>query len=113
MSDQVIRVRCGNFLVLASMAKLASSPFGVELSPIHVRDAAEIERAVAAFARESNGGLIVTASSATAVLQCEGYNSGFEWFQVNVCIRRRCRIEQHSDPVYARRNLLTCRSSTK
>ena len=39
-------------------------------------------------------------------LQCEGHSSCFEWFQVNVCIRRRCRIEQHSGPVYARRNLL-------
>jgi putative ABC transport system substrate-binding protein len=45
----------------------ASSPFGMELSPIDVRDAGETERAIAAFARESDGGLIVTASSATAV----------------------------------------------
>ena len=34
----------------------------VEVSPINMRDAGEIERAVAAFARASNGGLIVTAS---------------------------------------------------
>jgi hypothetical protein len=34
----------------------------VELSPVNVRDADEIERAVTAFARSSNGGLIVTAS---------------------------------------------------
>jgi putative tryptophan/tyrosine transport system substrate-binding protein len=34
--------------------------FGVELSPISVRDAPEIERAVTAFARGSNDGLIVT-----------------------------------------------------
>ena len=33
---------------------------GVEVSPINVRDAGEIERAVAAFARSSNGGLVVT-----------------------------------------------------
>ena len=36
---------------------------GVEVSPINVRDAGEIERAVTAFAREPNGGLIVTASA--------------------------------------------------
>ena len=36
---------------------------GVEVSPVNVRDAAEIERAVAAFARSPNGGLIVTASA--------------------------------------------------
>jgi putative ABC transport system substrate-binding protein len=37
--------------------------FGVELSPINVRDVDEIERAVAAFASSSNGGLIVTGST--------------------------------------------------
>jgi len=37
--------------------------FGVELSPVNVRDAGEIERAVAAFARTPNGGLIATASA--------------------------------------------------
>ena len=43
-----------------------SSPFGVELSPIGVRDTSEIERGVKAFAQEPNGGLIVTSGS-TAV----------------------------------------------
>lgn len=37
---------------------------GVELSPVNLRDAGEIERAVAAFARSPNGGLIVPASAA-------------------------------------------------
>jgi ABC-type uncharacterized transport system substrate-binding protein len=37
--------------------------FGVELTPVGVRDADEIERGVATFARSSNGGLIVTASN--------------------------------------------------
>ena len=36
--------------------------FGVELSPVDVREADEIERAVAAFAPGSNGGLIVSSS---------------------------------------------------
>jgi ABC-type uncharacterized transport system substrate-binding protein len=35
---------------------------GVELSPVDVHDPGEIERAITAFARTSNGGLIVTAS---------------------------------------------------
>jgi putative tryptophan/tyrosine transport system substrate-binding protein len=35
------------------------------LTPINVRDAGEIERAVATFARSSNGGLIVTGSALT------------------------------------------------
>ena len=34
----------------------------VEVNPVNMRDAAEIERAVTAFARSGNGGLIVTAS---------------------------------------------------
>jgi hypothetical protein len=34
----------------------------VEVSPVNVRDAPEIERGVAAFARSGNGGLIVTGS---------------------------------------------------
>jgi putative ABC transport system substrate-binding protein len=45
----------------------AASAFGVELRPVDVRDAGEIERAVAAFAHASNGGLIVTASVAAVV----------------------------------------------
>jgi putative ABC transport system substrate-binding protein len=36
----------------------------VEVSPINVRDASEIERAIAAFARTANGGLVVTGSAA-------------------------------------------------
>jgi putative tryptophan/tyrosine transport system substrate-binding protein len=35
---------------------------GVEVSPLNVRDAGEIERDITAFAREPNGGLIVTGS---------------------------------------------------
>ena len=41
--------------------------FGVEVSPINVREAGEIERAVANFARSANGGLIVTGSALAAV----------------------------------------------
>jgi putative ABC transport system substrate-binding protein len=45
----------------AAMQAVAPS-LGLELSPIDVRDAAEIERAVTAFARGSKGGLIVASS---------------------------------------------------
>ena len=41
--------------------------FGVELGPVDVRDAPEIERAVTAFASQTNGGLIVTASALAIV----------------------------------------------
>jgi putative tryptophan/tyrosine transport system substrate-binding protein len=40
----------------------AAPSFGIEVSPVNVRDAPEIERAVAVFARSPNGGLIVTGS---------------------------------------------------
>jgi putative tryptophan/tyrosine transport system substrate-binding protein len=39
----------------------------MEVSPINVRDAGEIERAIAAFASTSNGGLIVTGSALVVV----------------------------------------------
>lgn len=38
----------------------AAQSLGVNLTPVSVRDAGEIERGVAAFARSDNGGLIVT-----------------------------------------------------
>jgi putative ABC transport system substrate-binding protein len=41
--------------------------FGIELSPIGIGDISETERAVSAFARDSNGGLIVTASGPSIV----------------------------------------------
>jgi putative ABC transport system substrate-binding protein len=47
---------------LGALQAVASS-FSVELRPVGVRDAGEIERAVLAFARGANGGLIVTGST--------------------------------------------------
>ena len=46
----------GQFAAIQTVA-----PIGLELSAIDLRDAGEIERAVAVFAKGSNGGLIVTA----------------------------------------------------
>jgi putative ABC transport system substrate-binding protein len=51
---------------LGAILSVAPS-FGVELRPVGVRNAGEIERAVAAFAHESNGGLIVPASGLAIV----------------------------------------------
>jgi len=51
---------------LSAIQAVAPS-FGVELSAVGVRDADEIERTVAAFARSSNAGLIVTASTSATV----------------------------------------------
>ena len=43
--------------------KSVAPSFGVELRPIDVRDAGEMERALAAFAGSPNGGLILTGSA--------------------------------------------------
>ena len=51
---------------LGAIQSVAPS-FGVELSPVDVRDVREIEGTVAAFARGSNGGLIVTGSALAVV----------------------------------------------
>jgi putative ABC transport system substrate-binding protein len=53
----------GQFAVIQS----AAPGVGVDVSPINLRDAAEIERAVAAFAQTANGGLIVTTSALSVV----------------------------------------------
>jgi ABC-type uncharacterized transport system substrate-binding protein len=45
----------------------AAPSFGVELSPIGLRDAGEIERAISAFARASNGSVIVTSGTQSIV----------------------------------------------
>jgi putative ABC transport system substrate-binding protein len=39
----------------------------VELRPVDMRDAGEIERAITAFAASSNGGLIITASNMATI----------------------------------------------
>ena len=61
--DSAIAAGPGQFGAIQSVA----SSFGVELSAYGVRDGAEIERAIAAFARAPEGGLIVTASALAAV----------------------------------------------
>jgi len=53
----------GQLAVIQSVARSV----GVDVSPLNVRDASEIERAVTAFARSSNGGLIVAASTVANV----------------------------------------------
>ena len=45
----------------------AAPSFGLEVSPIDPRDGKDIERAITAFARGSNGGVIVTASGSADI----------------------------------------------
>jgi putative ABC transport system substrate-binding protein len=61
--DSTVTAGIGQFAVIQSVAPSV----GVDVSPITGRDASEIERAIAAFARTSNGGLIVTASALAGV----------------------------------------------
>jgi putative ABC transport system substrate-binding protein len=61
--DPTIPAGIGQFAVLQSVAPSG----GMELIPINVRDASEIERGLTAFARSDNGGIIVTASALSFV----------------------------------------------
>jgi putative ABC transport system substrate-binding protein len=58
LRDPAIASGIGQFGAIQS----AAPTLGMEASPVNVRDAGEIERDIAAFARSSNGGMIVTAS---------------------------------------------------
>jgi putative tryptophan/tyrosine transport system substrate-binding protein len=59
LRDAGLSVGAGQFGAMQSVAP----SFGVELRPIDVLDAPEIERAITAFARSANGGLVVTGSA--------------------------------------------------
>jgi putative tryptophan/tyrosine transport system substrate-binding protein len=59
LRDPAIASGIGQFAAVQAVAP----SLGVELSPVDVRDAPEIERAVTAFARSSNGALIVPGSA--------------------------------------------------
>jgi putative ABC transport system substrate-binding protein len=59
LRDAAVPAGTGQFGAIQSVAPSV----GVEVSPVNIRDAGEIERAVAAFARSAKGGLIVTGSA--------------------------------------------------
>jgi putative ABC transport system substrate-binding protein len=61
--DAALTAGIGQFAVIQSVAPAA----GIEVSAIGLRDASEIERGVAKFARSPNGGVIVTASALSVV----------------------------------------------
>ena len=63
LRDPAIAAGLGQWGAIQAMAPSV----GVEVIPINVHDAREIERAVAGFARSSNGGLILTASALAVV----------------------------------------------
>jgi ABC-type uncharacterized transport system substrate-binding protein len=63
LRDPAIAAGIGQFAVIQSVAP----SIGVDVSPVNLGDAAEIEREIAAFAQSPNGGLISTASALLAV----------------------------------------------
>jgi putative ABC transport system substrate-binding protein len=63
LRDPAVAAGVGQFAVIQSVAPSV----GVDVSPVNITDAAEIERAVTAFAHSANGGLISTASALSAI----------------------------------------------
>jgi len=63
LRDPAIASGIGQFGAVQAVAP----SYGVELNPIDVRDAGEIERAITAFAHAPNGGLIVSGSPLAAI----------------------------------------------
>ena len=59
LRDPAIASGPGQFAAIQAVA----SSLGVELRPVDVRDASEIERAIAVFAQSANSGVIVTGST--------------------------------------------------
>jgi len=63
LRDPAITAGIGQWATIQSV----SSSVGIEVTPISLVDAGEMESALAAFARSPNGGLIVTGSALTVV----------------------------------------------
>jgi putative ABC transport system substrate-binding protein len=61
--DPAITAGIGQFAIIQSVATSA----GVDVRPVNLSDAGEIESAITAFARSPNGGLVVTASAWSVV----------------------------------------------
>ena len=63
LRDPVLPSGTGQFAAIQAVAP----SLGVEATPVNMRDASEIERAITAFARSPNGGLILTGSALAVV----------------------------------------------
>jgi putative ABC transport system substrate-binding protein len=72
LRDPAISAGTGQFGAIQAVAP----SLGVEVSPVNVRDAGEMERAIATFARSSNGGLIVTPSGLAASSRSDRHSGG-------------------------------------
>ena len=63
LRDPSLPAGVGQFAVIQSVAP----PLGIEVSPVNVRNAADIERDVGAFARATKSGMIVASSTSALV----------------------------------------------
>jgi hypothetical protein len=63
LRDPAVSAGIGQFAVIQSVA----GSVGLEVVPVNLSDAAELERELAAFVRSANGGLILTASALSAI----------------------------------------------
>ena len=73
----------------------------VEVNPVNMRDAGEIERAVAAFARAPNGGLIVTASAAGEASSRSDHHAGGPAQAARGLLRTLLRRRRRPDLLWA------------
>jgi putative ABC transport system substrate-binding protein len=89
LRDPDIPSGIGQFAIIQSVAP----PLGVEVSSINIREAGEIQRAVAAFARSPNGGLIIT-PSALAVAHREIIVSLAAQYRLPAVYYRRWFVDQ-------------------
>ena len=97
LRDPAIASGIGQFGAIQSVAP----SFGVEVSPVDVRDAGEIERAVTAFARSPNGGLIVTASALAARSSRSDHRAGGPAQTARGLLRTLLRHRRRPDLLWA------------
>src|SRR5262249_36775832 len=63
LRDPALTPGIGQFAIIQAVATSA----GIDVRPVNLRDAGEIERAITAFARAPNGGLVLTSSALSVV----------------------------------------------
>ena len=97
LRDPAIAAGIGQFGAIQAVAP----SLGVEVSPVNVRDAGEIERAVAAFARAPNGGLIVTASALAVRSSRSDHRAGGPAQAARGLLRPRLRRRRRPDLLWA------------
>ena len=98
LRDPAIASGTGQFGVIQAVAP----SLRVEVNPVNMRDAGEIERAVAAFARSPNGGLIVTASAAASASSRSDHHAGGPAQAARGLLRTLLRRRRRPDLLWAR-----------